>query len=157
MGRLVVTFNWISFLAFLGSEMVYFRREAFLISHFNDDDAAPYNQLPTFITDNEHAHVLEGLRKHNKVAQATSYGMLALCSFNLFISMCLLLTPPARGGRYNGTRTLVTLISNTLLLARRIIQNARISNLSLREDLGLSLFQMKVRTPVRWRACHPLL
>lgn len=71
--------------------------------------------------------------------------MLLLCSFNLFISCILLLTPPERGGRFRGTRTLVTLVSNTLLLARRVVQNSRISALSSREDLALSLYQLKVR------------
>ena len=154
-GRLVVTFNWLSLLACLLAEAVYFRREAWLISHLDDNDAAPYNQLPTFI--NDHPKLVKGLRAHNKLARGTAVAVLGLCSFNLVVSCALLLTPPQRGGRFNGVRTLVGLVSNTLLLARRIIQNARISNLSLREDLGLSLFQMKVRTPVRWRACHPLL
>lgn len=184
LGRLVVTFNWVSFISFLFSEVVYFRREAFLISHFvrafgglrawrsnallgspsqDDNDAAPYNQLPTFITRDEHGHMLEGLRSHNKVARVSALGMLILCSCNLFFSCCLLLTPPARGGRYNGTRTLVTLVSNTLLLARRVVQNARISNLSTREDLALSLYQMKARRRTnahcspRLRGCTSLL
>ena len=125
---------------------MYFRREAWLISHLDDNDAAPYNQLPTFI--NEHPKLVKGLRAHNKLARGTAVAVLGLCSFNLVVSCALLLTPPQRGGRFNGVRTLVGLVSNTLLLARRIIQNARISNLSLREDLGLSLFQMKVRNPV---------
>jgi hypothetical protein len=132
---------------------VYFRREAWLISHLDDNDAAPYNQLPTFI--NEHHKLVEGLRAHNKLARTTAVAVLALCSFNLVISCALLLTPPAAGGRFNGVRTLVGLVSNTLLLARRIVQNARISNLSLREDLGLSLFQMKVRPPDVALACRP--
>ena len=146
LGRLVVTSNWITFLSFLGSEVVFFRREAFLISRFHDDDAAPYNQLPTFITDAEHNHVLVSLRRHNKLARSTALGLLGMCIFNLILSCCLLLTPPERGGRYNGTRTLVTLVSNILLLARRVVQNARISNLSMKEDLALSLYQMKFRS-----------
>lgn len=142
-GRLVVLFNWLALAACLGAEFVYFRREAWLISHLDDNDAAPYNQLPTFI--NEHHKLLEGLRQHNKLARATAVAVLALCSFNLVVSCALLLTPPAHGGRFNGVRTLVGLVSNTLLLARRVVQNARISDLSFREDLGLSLFQMKAR------------
>jgi hypothetical protein len=146
LGRLVVTSNWITFLCFLGSEVVFFRREAFLISRFHDDDAAPYNQLPTFITDAEHNHVLVSLRRHNKLARSTALGLLGMCILNLILSCCLLLTPPERGGRYNGLRTLVTLVSNILLLARRVVQNARISNLSMNEDLALSLYQMKFRS-----------
>ena len=146
LGRLVVTSNWITFVCFLGSEVVFFRREAFLISRFHDDDAAPYNQLPTFITDAEHNHVLVSLRRHNKLARSTAMGLLGMCIFNLILSCCLLLTPPDRGGRFNGLRTLVTLVSNILLLARRVVQNARISNLSMHEDLALSLYQMKFRS-----------
>jgi hypothetical protein len=152
-GRLVVTFNWLSLGANLLAEFVYFRREAWLISHLDDNDAAPYNQLPTFI--HEHHHIVEGLRAHNKLARTTAVAVLALCSFNLVISCALLLTPVGRGGRYNGVRTLVGLVSNTLLLARRIVQNARISNLSLREDLALSLFQMKVRLACNAAPCAP--
>ncbi len=111
----------------------------------DDNDAAPYNQLPTFIVREEHSHMLEGLRSHNKVARGSAIGMLLLCSFNLLISLILLLTPPSRGGRFNGTRTLTTLVSNVLLLSRRVVQNARISHLSMREDLALSLYQMKAR------------
>jgi hypothetical protein len=146
LGRLVATCNWITFISFLGSEIIFFRREAYLISHFNDDDAAPYNQLPTFITDAEHNHVLGSLRRHNKLARTTAIGLLSMCTFNLILSCLILLTPPERGGRYNGLRTLVSLVSNVLLLARRVVQNARISNLSFQEDLALSLYQMKFRS-----------
>ncbi len=145
-GQLVVALNWIALFSCLIAEFVYFRREAWLISHLDDNDAAPYNQLPTFIE--EHAKLAEGLRAHNKLARGTSMAVLLLCAFNLVFSMALLLTPPSRGGRFNGTRTLVGLVSNTMLLARRVIQNARISHLSSREDLGLSLYQMKVRTRI---------
>ena len=147
-GKLVVTFNWLSLFACLLAEFIYFRREAWLISHLDDNDAAPYNQLPTFIGDAEHAHLAAGLREHNKMARGTAVSVLLLCTFNLVFSCALLLTPPSRGGRFNGTRTLVGLVSNTLLLARRVVQNARISALSSREDLGLSLYQMKVRASV---------
>ena len=147
----MVSFNWLTLGANLLAEFVYFRREAWLISHLDDNDAAPYNQLPTFI--NEHHKLVEGLRAHNKLARSTAVAVLAMCTFNLVISCALLLTPPGAGGRFNGVRTLVGLVSNTLLLARRVVQNARISNLSLREDLGLSLFQMKVRNTLQ-RATH---
>ncbi len=139
----MAAFNWMSLIACLGAEFIYFRREAWLISHLDDNDAAPYNQLPTFI--GEHTVLLAGLQSHNKLARGTALAVVLLCSFNLVISCALLLTPPSRGGRFNGVRTLVGLVSNTLLLARRIVQNARISALSSREDLGLSLYQMKVR------------
>ena len=148
----MVAFNWISLSACLAAEFVFFRREAWLISHLDDNDAAPYNQLPTFI--GEHAKLLAGLRGHNKLARGTALAVLLLCSCNLLFSCALLLTPTERGGRFNGLRTLVGLVSNTLLLARRVANNARISNLSSREDLGLSLFQMKVRALARdARAC----
>ncbi len=146
----MVTFNWLSLLSCLLAEFIFFRREAWLISHLDDNDAAPYNQLPTFI--GEHALLAAGLRGHNKIARGTAMAVLLLCSFNLLVSCCWLLTPPGRGGRFNGTRTLIGLVSNTLLLARRIVNNARISALSSREDLGLSLYQMKARGAGVWGA-----
>jgi len=72
--------------------------------------------------------------------------MLGLCTFNLFVSCCFLLRSPEHGGRYGGIKTLVTLVSNILLLARRVVLNARISNLSAQEDLALSLYQLKFRS-----------
>jgi hypothetical protein len=146
LGHLVLTFNWLTFVAFLCSEYLYFRREAWLLSHFDDNDAAPYNKLPTFIGKPAFVDLLAKLRAKNRMAKTTAFSMAGLCSLNLFLSCLLLLRGRQEGGRLVGIKTLVSLASNVLLLARRVVLNVRISNLCAQEDLALSMYQLKFRS-----------
>lgn len=145
LGKWAVAVNWITFFFFLSAEFVYFRREAWLISNLHDDDEMPYNQLPTLIAEEANALLLLDLRAHNRFARDCAVTLLMLCSVNLLLSCCYLLAPAGGGGRFNGVRTVSGLMTNTLLLSRRIVQNVRIAWLSNAEDLALSMFQLKAR------------
>lgn len=118
--KIVLAMNFFCFLFFVGCEAVLFRREVWLIRFLEEVPDKPAENLPTALK--ELPMFTTSLRKWNLRACHAALLFLGAMVINLGLSSVLVLFY-----RYAGLRTWTALISNTMLLAWKVANNANIA------------------------------
>eukprot|EP00743_Colponemidia_sp_Colp-15_P009351 GILK01010222.1.p1 GENE.GILK01010222.1~~GILK01010222.1.p1 ORF type:complete len:267 (-),score=26.56 GILK01010222.1:112-912(-) len=132
--KFVLFWNFLTLFVLVSSIFVALRRERWLIEYLDFDPALGPHHLPNVLPD--YPHFGDQLRRHNRIS--FSVDLLCLCCMilNAIFSAVLVF-----GLYYDGFRTITVFLTNSLLIAARLLNSTSVNYQSWMNDYGLSLFK----------------
>ena len=146
-GEFVLTINCLTAFCFVIAEYCFNRRETFLIEYLDADDEYPPNHLPHII--DRYPRIKRLLRSHNARCAALSSLTTVMIIFNFIVSAVFVLRRVGHEekvccpGIFPGeTKTITTLLTNTLLVLIKMLRHVRTTKRSLLNNMGVSSVHM---------------
>ena len=156
-GKLVVAFNFVTLAVFLISNIVFWFRERWIIQHFDTDNDLPIDNLtfgahlcvmswlPTFspvpcAEIKLYPRFRAVLGRYNAAAAWLASTLVLLLTTNLVLSAIQILR-----FRYAGKASVIGLLSNSGLVAFKVLNWFSVARRSRAEDSAISLFDLRNR------------
>ena len=154
-GKLVVAFNFVTLAVFLISNVVFWFRERWIIQHFDTDNDLPIDNLTfgahlrdCWLRTRSHAcaeiklypRYRAVLGRYNAAAAWLASTLVLLLTTNLVLSAIQILR-----FRYAGKASVIGLLSNTGLVAFKVLNWVSVARRSRAEDSAISLFDLRNR------------
>jgi hypothetical protein len=137
--RLVIAFNFVTLAVFLVSNALFWFREKWIITHFDTDPNLPIDNLTEEVKLYPRFRAVLG--RFNTAASWLTSLLIILLSTNFILSAIQILK-----FRYAGKASVIGLLSNTGLVAFKVINWSKVARESRAADSAVSLFDQRNRS-----------
>jgi hypothetical protein len=138
--RNVIIINAVTLVLMLIAQAYFWKRETWMINNLEEDNAVPYDSLPGEIEKAGDTDVAEAVYSYNLGAFIMASLVMTFVVINFGVSADFLIEGD---GVYNyslGTRTIVGLLTNTMLVSTKVIGYLTYSRLSYANAWAISMF-----------------
>ena len=144
----VLVINLVTLFVMLMAQSFFWKREVWMINHLEEDNTVPYSALPEQVQ--PYAELEATNKAYNRQAYSCSVAVMLVVVCNFIVSTIFLNIKGDEFYCYNmGWRTIMGLLTNTMLMSAKVSGYFSYARLSKTHDWALSMFDS---VPVSYNA-----